>query len=131
MATPITFKNKGDFSKSFKWMHNHLNPLWRRSLHKYGAMGVRALREATPKRTGETANSWSYEIVDNPSAGRVSIVWNNSHVEQGWANIAILIQYGHGTRNGGYVQGIDYINPALAPIFNEMADSVWKEVTAE
>lgn len=128
MASPIVFKNKGDFSKTFKWMHNHLNMTWTLVLHKYGKMGVDALRDATPKRTGETANSWYYEIVDEPKYGRVSIVWNNSHVENGWANIAILIQYGHGTRNGGYVQGIDYINPALAPVFEQMANAVWEEM---
>lgn len=128
MASPIVFKNKGDFSKTFKWMHNHANKLWLRSLNKYGEMGVRALREATPKDTGETAASWYYEIVDEPQYGRVSLVWNNSHVEKGYANIAILLQYGHGTRNGGYVQGIDYINPALAPVFEEMANAVWEEM---
>lgn len=129
MSSPITFKNKGDFSKTFKWMHNHANRLWLTRLSKYGEMGVQALRDATPKRTGETANSWYYEI--EQTADGVSIVWNNSHVEGGYANIALLLQYGHGTRNGGYVQGIDYINPALAPIFEQIAKSAWEEVTRD
>ena len=128
MPGTIVFKNKGDFSKTFKWMHNHMTRSWVKVLQRYGEMGVQALAEATPKDTGETAASWYYEIVNEPQYGRVSIVWNNSHVEKGWANIAILLQYGHGTRNGGYVQGRDYINPALAPVFDEMANAVWEEV---
>lgn len=126
MPSPITFRNKGDFSKTFKWMHNHMNKLWMTRLAKYGQMGVDALAEATPKRTGLTAASWTYEIVQNDNG--VSIVWSNSHVEKGYANIALLLQYGHGTKNGGYVKGIDYINPALAPVFEEIAKSVWEEM---
>lgn len=129
MPSPITFKNKGDFSKTFKWMHNHAQKMWVRRLSKYGEMGVKALREATPKRTGLTAASWSYEIIKTDTG--ISIVWNNSHVEGGYANIALLLQYGHGTRNGGYVQGIDYINPALAPVFEEIAKSAWEEITRD
>lgn len=106
-----------------------MNRFWLTRLSKYGEMGVQALVEATPKRTGETANSWYYEILETPTG--VSIVWNNSHVEKGYANIALLLQYGHGTRNGGYVQGIDYINPALAPIFEKIAKSAWEEVTRD
>lgn len=128
MPAPVRFKNKGDFSKTFKWMHNHMTKSWVKVLQKYGEMGVQALSEATPKDTGETAASWSYEIVNDRDHGNVSIIWTNSHVEKGYANIALLLQYGHGTRNGGYVQGRDYINPALAPVFDEMAKAVWEEV---
>lgn len=85
-----------------------------------------ALSAATPVDSGVTATSWSYEIIQNGSS--ISIVWNNSNVQEG-INIAIILQYGHGTRNGGYVSGRDYINPALKPIFDKMADAAWKEVT--
>lgn len=95
-------------------------------LNKYGQAGVDALRNATPRDSGETANSWYYEIIKED--GKIRINWNNSHVEAGWANIAILLQYGHGTRNGGYVEGRDYINPALQDIFDKIADSAWQEV---
>lgn len=93
----------------------------------YGQAGVEALSAATPKDSGETAGSWSYEIVQKPTG--VAIVWSNSNMNDG-ANIAVLLQYGHGTRNGGYVQGVDYINPALKPIFERIANEAWKEVTS-
>lgn len=97
-------------------------------LHRYGPIGVAALKEATPKDSAETANSWYYEIVDKP--GYFAIHWLNSHiVNPGQIPVAVLIQYGHATRNGGYVEGVDYINPALRPIFDQMAVDMWKEVT--
>lgn len=89
--------------------------------------GIRALEHATPTESGETAASWSYEIVSK--RGSIHIYWNNSNVNEG-ANIAVLLQYGHGTRTGGYVQGRDYINPALRPIFDQIADNAWKAVTS-
>lgn len=92
-------------------------------------MGVDALREATPKRTGKTADSWSYEIKITDRF--VTITWKNSNVVDGWANVAVLIQYGHATRGGAYVKGIDYINPAMRPVFEKMAQEVWMEVTVE
>lgn len=99
-----------------------------RTLAKYGPIGVAALKAATPTDRGETAAGWYYEIVDKP--GYYSIHWLNSHIAQpGNIPIAVLIQYGHGTRNGGYVQGQDYINPALRPIFDQIASDMWKEVT--
>lgn len=94
-------------------------------LDKYGKEGVSALKSATPIRTGGTANSWYYEIAREN--GRVSLEFKNSNVVN-HVNIAIILQYGHGTRNGGYVQGIDYINPALRPVFNKLASDAWKEV---
>lgn len=96
------------------------------ALAKYGPIGVTALAAATPKESGETSESWVYEIVSKP--GYFAIHWSNTHIENG-VPIAILIQYGHGTKNGGYVQGIDYINPALRPIFAQIADDMWKVVT--
>ena len=99
-------------------------------MNKYGRLGVEALREATPKDTGKTADSWIYEI-EEESNGNLKIVWSNTNVVDDWAPIAILLQYGHATRNGGYVQGRDYINPAIESIFKNMADEVWKEVSHE
>lgn len=96
-----------------------------RLLTNYGKQGVELLKEATPVDTGKTASSWQYEITVAP--GRVRLYWTNSNVKRGLP-IALLIQYGHATRGGTYVEGIDYINPALAPIFDEMADKIWKEV---
>lgn len=115
---------------SFKNMANFLQRMQNRNqfkvLAKYGPMGVAALQGATPKDKELTANSWTYEIVDRP--GYFAIHWSNTHVENG-IPIAVLIQYGHATGNGGYVQGYDYINPALRPIFDQMAADMWKEVT--
>ena len=88
-------------------------------------MGVDALREATPKDTGKTSESWSYSI--EMKDGTAKVIWSNSNVSD-WANVAVLIQYGHATRNGGYVEGIDYINPAMSSIFEKMAQDIWKEV---
>lgn len=96
------------------------------ALKRYGTMGVEALKNATPVATGKTADSWYYEI--EKGDGFVRLNFNNSNVVDG-QNVAILIQYGHGTKNGGYVVGRDYINPALRPIFDEMADSAWKEIS--
>jgi len=98
-----------------------------RILSKYGEQGVLALSQATPVDSGETANSWSYEIEHTGSGYK--LVWKNSHVNKG-VPIAIILQYGHGTRNGGYVQGRDYINPALRPIFDGIAEDSWKELTS-
>lgn len=97
-------------------------------LESLAQRGVDALQAATPIETGLTANSWSYEI--EIKDGAVSIYWLNSSRGNGWAPIAILLQYGHGTGTGGYVQGRDYINPALKPIFDEIANTVWKRVTS-
>lgn len=96
-------------------------------LSRYGEAGVQALRSATPVETGETANSWYYEIVQDGKSW--SIIWGNSHVEDG-RPIAVLLQYGHATRTGGYVEGVDYINPALRPIFDQIASEAWKAVTS-
>lgn len=92
-----------------------------------GQLGVSALSSATPFQTGLTAHSWGYEV--SSSGGIYSITWTNSDIENGFP-VAIMLQYGHGTGTGGYVQGIDYINPALRPIFDKIADDVWKAVTS-
>jgi len=122
----VSFKQKGDFEKTDHFLHSITERWNTHKLDKYGRRGVEALRAATPRDTGKTAESWSYEIVEQP--GRTSIYWRNSNVVNDWANVAILIQYGHATRNGGWVEGRDYINPAIQPIFDQMADEIWKEV---
>ena len=95
-------------------------------LEKYGPIGVKALAAATPVDSSETANSWYYEIINRP--GYFSIQWLNSNMEDG-ISIAAIIQYGHATRNGSWVEGRDYINPAMRPIFDQIANDMWKEVT--
>jgi hypothetical protein len=115
---------------SFKNVEAFLGRMKRREqfagLEKYGPIGVNALAAATPKESGETASSWYYEIFSRP--GYFSIRWANSNMEEG-ISIAAIIQYGHGTGDGGYVQGIDYINPVMRPIFQQIADDMWREVT--
>lgn len=96
-----------------------------RILARYAEMGVQALSAATPIDTGETASSWDYELVRKP--GAVTIYWTNSHIEHG-VSVALILQYGHGTGTGGYVEGIDYINPALKSTFDAMIDAIWEEV---
>lgn len=122
----IRIRHKGDFSKAANYFKNLLNSVKMDKLDKYGQRGVAALSSATPRDTGLTASSWSYEIIR--SSGRITISFNNSNINDG-VNIAIILQYGHGTGTGGYVQGRDYINPAIQPVFDEMADEAWREVT--
>lgn len=121
----VIVKQKGDFSKTEKFLNTISKKLYYRNLQKYAEQGVAALASATPIDSGTTANSWNYEIRQTKNS--VSIYWTNSNVNKG-VPIAVIIQYGHGTRNGGYVQGRDYINPAMRPIFDKIAENVWKEV---
>ena len=126
----ITIKQKGDFSKSLNFLSRMKERNYLRELNKYGEEGVRALASVTPVDTGKTASSWRYEI--NSINNGMEIVFLNSNVvatTYGSANIAILIEYGHGTNGGGYVQGRDYINPTIQPIFDRIAETVWKEMT--
>lgn len=122
----IVLKNKGDFSKTTNFLKKITKLDYKSILSKYGKMGVDALAKATPIDTGLTASSWSYEIVEDD--GGATIYWKNSNVVKG-VSIAVILQYGHGTGTGGYVEGIDYINPALRSIFEGIADDAWKEVT--
>lgn len=122
----ITFSNKGSFNKTFAFMKRN-RKIDLHDLDKYGQMGVEALQKATPKDTGKTADSWYYDIVYEN--GRISIEWNNSNVVNDWCNIAIILQFGHATGTGGWVEGIDYINPALRPVFDKIAKGAWEEVT--
>lgn len=123
----ITFRHRGNFNNTERFFHRALNGDFYTSLERYAKEGVAALSAATPVNTGKTASSWDYEIVR--TKGRVSIYWTNSNINKG-VPIAVILQYGHGTNNGGYVEGIDYINPALKPIFDKIADQAWKEVTS-
>lgn len=123
----IQVKQGGDFKKTEKFLKKSFGRDYLTVLEKYGQQGVAALSAATPIDTGLTSISWSYKIIQNE--GTISVVWENSNIQKG-INIAIILQYGHGTRNGGYVSGRDYINPALKPIFDKMADAAWKEVTS-
>lgn len=122
----IVLKNKGDFSKTTNFLKRIMKLDYKSILSKYGKMGVDALAKATPVDTGLTASSWDYEIVEDD--GGATIYWKNSNVVKG-VSIAVILQYGHGTGTGGYVEGIDYINPALRSIFEGIADDAWKEVT--
>ena len=122
----ITFRQKGDFSKLTSFLERAKEAIKLGDLDKYGREGVAALSSATPVRTGLTANSWYYEIEHQNES--VSITFNNSNVNKG-VPIAIILQYGHGTRNGGWVQGRDYINPAIQPVFDRIAKEAWEEVT--
>ena len=122
----IKFKQKGDFSKLTKFLEKTKEAVKLEDLDRFGKAGVSALASATPVETGLTANSWYYKIErDNGSA---AISFHNSNIQNG-VPIAIILQYGHGTRNGGWVQGRDYINPAIQPIFDQIANEAWKEVT--
>ena len=122
----ITFRHKGDFSRTIRFMEGAKKAVRLGDLDKYGREGVAALASATPVDTGQTANSWYYEIVIKD--GSATISFHNSNIQNG-VPIAIILQYGHGTRNGGWVQGRDYINPAIQPIFDKIANQAWKEVT--
>lgn len=121
----ITVKAKGDFKRTRSFLERTLNVFKLGELDKYGRMGVEALASATPSDTGKTAKSWDYEIVRNKNG--VSIVWTNSNINEN-VPIAIILQYGHATGWGSYVKGIDYINPAMKPVFDKIAKGVWEEV---
>ena len=121
----VEFKQKGDFAKLNRYLERMREVAKIGDLDKYGKEGVAALSAATPIDTGKTANSWSYKI--NRQNGSVSIDFYNSNFSNG-VPIAIILQYGHATNNGGWVQGRDYINPAIQPIFDKIAKNAWKEV---
>lgn len=123
----ISFRHRGSFAKTEKLLKKSLGKDYLAILEHYAQQGVSALASATPIKSGKTAASWTYKIIQNKDS--LSIVWNNSNINKG-VNIAIILQYGHSTRHGGYVQGRDYINPALRPVFDKLADAAWKEVTS-
>lgn len=124
----IIVTQRGDFKNTTKYLKKLKDAKFYKKLERYAQLGVESLREATPMDTGLTADSWGYMIdVDNKHA---TITWTNSNESEGWFNVAIGIQYGHGTKNGGYVRGIDYINPAMRDVFTKMVEDIWLEVIA-
>ena len=122
----ISFRQKGDFSKLTSYLEKAKETIKLGNLDRYGQEGVKALSSATPQDSGKTASSWYYEIEHKNDS--ISISFHNSNINKG-VPIAIILQYGHGTRNGGWVEGKDYINPAIQPIFDKIASEAWKEVT--
>lgn len=123
----IKIQHKGNFKNSESFFSRMMNKKYLLSLEKYGKEGVRALSSATPVDSGKTASSWDYTITNTKTG--IAITWVNTNVVNG-VPIAVILQYGHGTKNGGYVQGLDYINPALRPIFDKILNEAWREVTA-
>lgn len=121
----ITINHYGDFKKLTNFLEKMKRMFDVSMLDKYGREGVAALSAATPVDSGKTASSWTYEIKDIKDG--VALTFDNTNIQNG-VSIAIILQYGHGTRNGGWVEGRDYINPAIQPVFDELANEAWKEV---
>lgn len=128
MPKIIMFRHKGNFKSTESFLKRASKFNIDAILDRYGKEGVLALSSATPRDTGETANSWYYKV--NKGKDIITITWSNSHIVDG-VPIAIILQYGHATRNGGYVEGRDYINPAIRPIFDRIASRAWEEVMHE
>jgi hypothetical protein len=122
----ISFNSAGDFSKTINFLKKSANGINIKNLERFGKEGVDALSKNTPVDSGLTASSWNYKISN--SKGETTISWYNSNVVEG-VPIAIILQYGHGTQNGGWIEGRDYINPTMKPIFDKLLDQAWKEVT--
>lgn len=122
----VKFRHKGDFHKLDAYLKRVQKASNATDLDRFGMMGVTALASMTPMDTGETASSWYYEI--ERSNGKTVLSFRNSHINDG-VPIAIILQYGHGTGTGGWVEGLDYINPSLQPVFEQMANDIWREVT--
>ena len=123
----VCFKHRGNFNKVERFLNSVSKREYLNLLDQYGRMGVEALSKATPVDTGLTALSWTYEI--ERTSDKTTISWLNTNTNQG-INIAVILQYGHGTGTGGYVQGRDYINPAMRPVFDMIADQAWREVSS-
>lgn len=123
----IKFIHKGDFKKTDRFLNKMKKQDYLKILNKYGQIGVQALSNATPVDSGTTAASWNFEVKSSRTGA--TIYWTNSNINRG-VNIAVILQYGHGTGTGGYVQCRDYINPAMRPVFDKIADEAWKEVTS-
>lgn len=121
----ISVTHKGDFEKSTRFLNKIREKKYLRILDEYGRKGVEALSAATPVDTGKTASSWNY-VLNKTNTG-YELSWTNDSQNKG-VSIVILNQYGHATRDGGWVQGIDFINPAMRPIFNRLADEIWREI---
>lgn len=123
--SPFEVTTKGNYNRFFKFLERLQNGEFYKILDHYGQMGVETLRDHTPVYTGRASSSWFYEVEINDK--EASITWCNSDIEHG-SNVIMLLEYGHGTKRGGYIDGIDIVDPALEPVFREMIDAVWKEV---
>lgn len=121
----IHLKTHGSYKRTISFLDRLLEYFKKGGLNKFGERGVKALQEATPKDTGLTSKSWTYQIVHQK--GRASIVWSNNNV-QDHVNIAIILQYGHATRRGTWVEGRDYINPAMRSVFDSISREAWEEM---
>jgi hypothetical protein len=126
MKSPIAIKHKGSFRKTEKFMKRTLRHNYMSILQRYGQQGVEILQSVTPKDTGETAASWYYEIYNDGKA--VHLSWFNSNENNG-VSVVILLLYGHGLQNGGYVPGNDFVTPAIQPLLDDLARKAWREVT--
>jgi len=126
MKDVITFKTKGNLKKTWKFLRFISSRLYYSKVEHYAKMGIIALVESTPIDSGKTVDSWTYDI--DITSDHTSITFNNDNITVDGTPIVVLIQYGHGTRNGGWVEGYDFVNPAIQPIFDDMADAIWKEV---
>ena len=125
----VQMSEKGDFKKTFKFLKAMQEKKFLSNLNKYGERGVQLLSENTPRDTGLTASSWYYKIEDDGET--LTLTWYNSNVKKDYFNVALMLQYGHATKNGGWIEGIDYINPALKPLFDEMENDIWEEVKSQ
>jgi hypothetical protein len=123
----IVFRHRGNFNRFEKYLKKSVVAMILEKMKKYGEEGVEALKAATPVETGETASAWRYEITKNGSM--YSLTFHNDNVVNGWFNVAIMLDVGHGTGTGGWVEGLGYIDPAVQPIFEQMAHDLWLEVT--
>ena len=126
MGQVITFKQKGDLKKTWKFLRFLSSKLYFNKVEHYAKKGVIELAQATPMDTGETAYSWDYEIEINENFTRIA--WTNSNIASNGTPVVVLVQYGHALKNGGWVEGFDFVTPTIQPIFEEMADAIWKEV---
>ena len=121
----ISFSHKGDFAKTFNFLNSSKKLNIDNILSNYGKQGVDLLAKNTPVDSGKTAQSWNYRI--EHKNGKTSLIWYNTNEVNG-VNIAVILQYGHGTKNGGYISGRDYINPVIQPLFDKISENIWKEV---
>lgn len=124
----IRITSSGDWRNTFDWLKRTLKGDFFGELDRYGRMGVEALSRATPVNTGATASAWYYRVISDRTGHRVE--WHNDEVDANGTPIVIMLQYGHGTGTGGYVQGRDFINPAIRPVMDQIANEIWKKVIA-
>lgn len=130
MSNVVGIKYRANRYKTEKWLKKNLDIDIKTYARIAGQKGVEALANATPRDTGLTANSWRYKIEEDKEKNTLTIVWENTNVVDEWFNVALMLQYGHGTGSGYWIEGIDYINPALKNVFDDLADRLWKEVTS-